>query len=75
MGKRGLHPGMISEIKRQLEEKGEVKVKFLKNIVRNKKEFERFVGELLKQLGDVEVLEKIGHTVVLRKFYKKSGKS
>lgn len=71
IGKKGIHEGIIEEIKRQLEEKDEVKIKFLKNVVRNKKEFEDLVEELLKRLDGVVLIKKIGHTIILRKFYKK----
>lgn len=71
IGKKGIHEGIIEEIKRQLEEKDEVKIKFLKNVVRNKREFEDLVEELLKRLDGVVLIKKIGHTIILRKFYKK----
>ncbi len=72
IGRRGIHDGIIKEIKRQIEDKKVIKVKFMKNFVRNKREFEERLSILINKLGDVRLIKKIGHTVILGKLYKKN---
>ena len=68
LGKSGLSPGFLNEVKRQLEQKGIVKIKMLKSFV------SQFDGDrkeafkaLLNSLGDVVVEDFRGKTVILKK--------
>lgn len=74
VGKRGIHKGIVEEIRREIKDKKVVKVKFSKSISRNKEEFERMLRELMRRLEGVVLIKKVGHTVVLGKFYKKKGR-
>ncbi|MGQ4832283.1 MAG: YhbY family RNA-binding protein [Candidatus Asgardarchaeia archaeon] len=66
VGKNGLEDNVIKEIKRQLKEKRVVKIKFMRNIVSDKEEFNKLVKELLSKLENVKIEKQIGHTIVLR---------
>ena len=66
VGKNGLEDNVIKEIKRQLKEKRIVKIKFMRNIVSDKEEFNKLVKELLSKLENVKIEKQIGHTIVLR---------
>ncbi|MHA1471386.1 MAG: YhbY family RNA-binding protein, partial [Candidatus Asgardarchaeia archaeon] len=50
VGKGGLTDNVVKEIMRQLKEKKIIKVKFMKSIVSNKKQFNEIVDNLLKKL-------------------------
>lgn len=71
VGKKRIHEGIVKEIVREINDKKVIKVKFSKSISRNKEEFERILTELMKRLEGIVLIKKVGHTVVLRKFYKK----
>lgn len=65
VGKGGLTDSVVKEIMRQLKEKKIIKVKFMKSIVSNKKQFNEIIDNLLKKLPDAVIKKKVGHTVVI----------
>ena len=65
VGKKGITPGLIEEIKRQLEAYGEVKVKFLKSARMSKTRFE--LAEELAEKVNARFEKMIGNVITLRR--------
>ena len=65
IGKNGLTQGVIEEIKRQLEKKKLIKIKFLKAVLegKDKKEFAKEVADMV----DAELVQRVGFVIVLKK--------
>jgi RNA-binding protein len=65
IGKSGLTPGVIEEIKRQLKKRRLIKVKFLRSAAndKSKKEF----AEEVADKTDSELIHQVGFVIVLNK--------
>ncbi len=64
IGKNGLSPGTIEEVKKQLKEKKLIKIKILKSALRNQDRKE-FAKELAEKTSS-EIIEQVGFVIVLR---------
>ncbi len=72
IGKNGLHPGIIEEIRRRLDQEGVVKIRILKN-ARNKVD-DHQIRELAQKLNAI-ILDERGFTFILAKRYLNSSKA
>ncbi len=76
IGKNGITPGVLGEIKRRLKEQGVVKVKILKSGIRATSLGRREIAKKVADLTNSVLLEIRGRTFILyRPFDKKSGSS
>ena len=73
IGKNGLTESVIAEIKRQLNDKGFVKVKIQKNVLRYQDLDRREVAKRVAQLIGAELLEVRGRTFILLKRHRGKG--
>lgn len=65
IGKNGLTPGVVSEIKKQLLKKKLIKIKFLKPALEGKSRKE-FAAEVVLKT-DSELVQQVGFVIVLKK--------
>jgi len=72
IGKNGLHPGVVEEIRRRLEIEKVIKIRILKN-ARNKVS-EEDIEELARRLNAI-IVDSRGYTFVLAKRYLSSAKA
>ncbi len=67
IGKNGVTPSVLAEIKRQLNDKGYVKVKIQKNLIRYQEADRREVARWVAERIGAKLLEVRGRTFILLK--------
>ncbi len=66
VGKRGLTPQLIEEIKKRLKSRGRVKIRLNKNIIRAGADVDDVAQKLSKTTG-AHIVDVRGHTIILEK--------
>jgi len=64
IGKNGIHPGLVEEVRRRLELEGAVKIRILKNA--RQKVSEQDIMKLAEEVGAI-VIDHRGYTFILAK--------
>lgn len=71
VGKSGVTDSLVKELLDQLKANGKVKVKFMSNAVVDNEEFLELANNLAERSAS-KIIQKIGHTAVYQKTYKKN---
>ncbi len=70
LGKNGLTPGFIENLKKNFTKVEHVRISLLKSSTRDKEEVKKWTEEILKSLGVNYTSKIIGYTIILRKWRK-----
>lgn len=74
IGKKGMTPEFIEQVRRIMEDKKAVKISFLQSSTRDRKQAKKWADELILGLGINFKYDMIGWTLIVKKIRKKSQK-
>lgn len=75
LGKNGLTPGFLENLKKNFLKVEHVRISLLKSSTRDKEEVKKWTDEILKSLGVNYTAKVIGYTIILRKWRKSKDKT